>query len=162
MKRQIDFSKEKEKLATNREKQEALTHLQSSIERGILNLQDIKHVLLTWTEVKNKVSEILGKIDEIDRVTDIDTILPAHLRITRQEYEAALTNEEARMQALLKVNHALDHLATLLQGEMGFWGINFFSFFHPYTAKNKNIILVQEHTIDIKDDLINPDSLRSL
>lgn len=146
----LTFSKEKKELIARLEKKKELEFLKSLIERGLLWVHAAEIIANTeWLE-SEQIAEIFEKIDAIEAVPRIESILPVHLRLTKEEYAEALNNEAARTHALTKLDQALQHLYESSHPDHFSPASLFFS---ALMMLNKNLVLVQENTIDIKRSL---------
>ena len=58
----------------------------------------------------DQIREIFEKIDEVENVPGIDNMLPAYLRITKEEYVASITDSSKRSESIVKVDSAIRHL----------------------------------------------------
>lgn len=99
-----------------------------------------------------EIEVIFEKIDAIDHVPEIERILPKNFRLTKDEYVDALTDDAKRKIALQKIEGALTYLyeysnPNVLSSTLGV-------FFSGFMVLNKNLVFVQENTIDIKYSLL--------
>jgi len=150
----LEFSKEKQVLLEKIDKEKKLTYLKSLVERGLINITTAEHIV-DWETLDNvQIKEIFEKIDEIDDIQNIDNILPARLRISKDDYIQALEDAIFRKQILVKLDDSLSYLYSS-SNKYPLWIINFFSWLMRSLDKNhKNTIKVQENTIDIKRSLV--------
>jgi hypothetical protein len=74
------------------------------------------------------------------------------LRVTKEEYLDALENTENRIALISKINQALNHMHRLSNPFAGSL-LDLFSWL--FISINKNLVKVQEITIDIKNNLEN-------
>ncbi|MBT3726845.1 hypothetical protein HOG21_03975 [bacterium] len=86
----------------------------------------------------------------MDEIKDIDNYLPVELRISKDDYSKSLTDDIFRVQTITKLNSALTLIAQKINPDTAM-GLNLFSGF--LTVLDKNLILVQENTIDVKYSL---------
>jgi len=96
------------------------------------------------------VKEIFEKIDKMEDIKDIDNYLPQELRISKKDYSRALIDDIFRVQIITKLDSALALLANKITPDSS-TGLNLFSGY--LTVLDKNLVIVQENTIDIKDSL---------
>lgn len=96
------------------------------------------------------MQEIFEKIDEIENMEDIDEYIPKDMRITKEEYAAALHDEEDYKQVLQKLHGVLGILASHVTPQTT-GSINIFSGF--VTLLDQNLVRLQEHHIDMQDAL---------
>lgn len=120
------------------------------VEKWVISKETAKKVV-EWEGIdEEEVKEIFEKLDEIEDIKDIDNILPQELRISRDEYIKALTDDIFRVTMLTKLDSALTLIANKISPDQAM-GLNLFSWF--LTVLDKNLITVQENTIDVKDSL---------
>lgn len=99
----------------------------------------------------NAVAEIFAKINEIESTHNVDTIFPKIYRVNREEYLLALENPVSRIQLLTKIDSSLVFIYDSLNPHTNMGILDFFSgFMH---ILDKNLVRIQEHTIDIKRSL---------
>lgn len=72
--------------------------------------------------------------------------------MTKDEYVRALSSPDERQRALTKIDAALSYLYDQASPN-GFSAVSIF--FSGFMMLNKNLVLVQENTIDIKRSLSN-------
>ena len=96
------------------------------------------------------IQEIFENIDKIEDIQDIDNYLPADLRITKNEYHQAMVDEVYRTQTLVKIKTALTVLSQQSWVSNQSW-VNLFTGF--LSLLDKNLVLIQEHNIDMKNNL---------
>jgi hypothetical protein len=70
--------------------------LDNILDSKILDSQDIKI--------------IFDKIDEIEFIENIESILPKQLRITKEEYLIALKDPNKRIDLIKKLDNTLEHI----------------------------------------------------
>jgi hypothetical protein len=68
----------------------------------VVNNQDID---------ENIIKEIFDKIDELDEVKDINKYIPEELRISKEDYSKALTDDIFRVQIITKLDSSLTLIA---------------------------------------------------
>jgi hypothetical protein len=68
----------------------------------VVNNQDID---------ENIIKEIFDKIDELDEVKDINKYIPEELRISKEDYLKALTDDIFRVQIITKLDSSLTLIA---------------------------------------------------
>ncbi|MFZ4461825.1 MAG: hypothetical protein ACOYN2_04870 [Patescibacteria group bacterium] len=146
----LEFTKDKEVLFAKIDQQKQLSFLKSLVERGLIGVGTAELMLSGQEIVGTEVEEIFDKIDEIEQVHNVDHILPVHLRLTKDEYLTAIADPTARANALQKLDQALTHLFELTNAHAHSPLDFFYSFF---TMLNKNLVVVQENTIDMKRSL---------
>jgi hypothetical protein len=97
------------------------------------------------------ISEIFTMIDEIESTHNVDAIFPKIYRVSREEYLQALENPVSRLQTLTKIDTSLVFIYNSINPHVGMGVLSFFSGF--MNILDKNLIKIQEHTIDIKRSL---------
>lgn len=145
--------KNRERKESEREKEELESNMDEIlwlVEKWIISKETAKNIV-DWKEIdEDIVKEIFEKIDEMEDVKDIDNILPKELRISKDEYIKAMTDDIFRVQTITKIDSALALIAQKITPDSAMW-LNLFSGF--LTVLDKNLIKVQENTIDVKDSL---------
>jgi len=150
LKKQAEFKKTKEKIAVEIEVEDDIFHLKELIEKWIITHETAKKIV-DWEHIDDdSVKEIFEKIDELEDVKDIDKYIPKELRVTHDEYSRALHDDIFRAQTITKLDSALTLIARQINPDSAMW-LNLFSGF--LTVLDKNLIKVQENTIDVKDSL---------
>lgn len=146
----IEHKKVKEKISINIESDEKLASFKELIWKWIISKETAKKIA-NWESIDDKIiKEIFEKIDQIEEAKNIDKYLPKDLRITKDEYIKALNDDIFRVQIITKLDTALTILANHISSDSSLW-INLFSWF--LTMLDKNLILIHDNTIDIKDNL---------
>ena len=147
----LEYRKQKEQLLTRIEKDKSLSFLRSLVERGLIEVSTAKQVLDNSNLDSQAIAEIFGKLDEIESTHNIDEIFPKVYRISREEYLQALENHVSRIQTMTKLDTSLVFIYNSLHPHANMGLLSFFSgFMH---ILDKNLIKIQEHTIDIKRSL---------
>lgn len=120
------------------------------VEKWIISEETAKQIT-EWSEIdEESIKEIFEKIEEMEDLKDIDQYIPDDLRITKEDYSKALIDDVFRVQILTKLDTALTLITNQINPD-SVMGLNLFSGF--LTVLDKNLILVQENTIDVKDSL---------
>lgn len=149
IKKKLEFSKEKTEIIDKIDAQKELTYLKSLVERWLISVNVAKNII-EWKDLNNsQIEEILEKIDEIEEIKDVDKVLPKELRITKEEYLAALWDTESRQQAMKKLHWALDYIYHTVHPE-DVWIVDISWII---LLLNQNLVKVQDRTIDIKRNL---------
>lgn len=149
-KKQVEFLKTKEKISLQVELDNELLKLKDLVSSWKIDKNTIEKIT-KWELIEDSVlEEIFDKIDEIEDIKEIDKYLPKDLRITKEEYKTAMTDDIQRIQTLTKLNTSLTLLANQI---IPVWTgtINLFSGF--LLVLDKNLKKIQENTIDIRDNL---------
>lgn len=159
IKKQADFKKTKEIISVEIEAEEEISHLKNLVKKWLISKENAEKIKL-WKEIDEEIiKEIFKKIDEIEDIKNIDNYLPKQLRITHEEYFKALHDEIFRVQMITKLDSALTILSNQINPDSSMW-INLFTWF--LTVLDKNLVLIQENTIDIKDNLKQIDNNKSI
>ena len=141
----------KEYVKTEIDTENKLHNLHELVDKWVLSQEDVEDII-AWEDLdEDTIKEIFDKIDELEEVKDIDKYLPVDLRITKEDYHRALHDDIFRTQTITKLHTALTLLSQQINPDTAWW-INLFSWF--LTVLDKNLVKIQEHTIDIKDSLI--------
>ncbi len=149
----LDFQKRKEKLRQQIETNNELTRLRDLLESWDLSIEDFYIIedIVNHIEIDEfAVSKIFEKIDEIGNNPKIDLYLPLKLRITKEEYLQALKDTQKRDDLLKKIDKVLWVLAQHISSAN--WDrLGIFSSF--LWLLDRNLVIIQENTIDIKNSL---------
>lgn len=146
----IEHQKVKEKISVSIEAEENLLDLKELIEKWIIT-KDVAEKIIDWQDIwEDTIKEIFEKIDQMDEIKDINKYIPDELRVTKEDYSKALTDDIFRVQLLTRLDSSLTLLANKINPDSAM-GLNLFSGF--LTVLDKNLIIVQENTIDIKENL---------
>ena len=150
--KQKDIKKSKDKidLEEKKENKKELSDIVELVEKWIISEETAKDIA-EWNDIDDEtIKEIFEKIEELEDIKDVDNILPKELRITTDEYFKAVNDDIFRVQTLTKLDSALTLIANKITPDSSMW-LNLFSGF--LTVLDKNLIKVQENTIDVKDSL---------
>ena len=146
----IEHQKVKEKISVEIEAEDSLNDLKDLIDKWIIT-KETANKIVEWENIdETTIKEIFEKIDQLEEIKDIDNYLPIELRISRDDYSRALHDDIFRLQTITKLDSALTLIANKINPDSAL-GLNLFSWF--LTVLDKNLVLVQENTIDIKDNL---------
>lgn len=148
----LEFSKEKGEILARIGKKKELAFLKSLVERGLLGLHAAEIIASSVSLETYEIEAIFEKIDAIEQIPEVEKILPKAFRLSKEEYVGALESEAMRKVALQKIDEALTHIYEY--GNPNSLGATLGIFFSGFMMLNKNLVLVQEHTIDIKNSLI--------
>lgn len=147
LKKSIEFKIKKEKIWVEIESENEVFKLKELIEKWIITNETAQKIIL-WEEISNdEIKEIFEKINQIEEIKDIDKYLPKEYRITSEQYLKAVNDDIYRVQILTKLDYALTILVKQIVPDSSNW-LNLFSGF--IWVLDKNLILIQENTIDIK------------
>lgn len=145
-----EYKKVKEKVSVEIEAERKLDNLKELISKWVISKETAQKVS-DWVDIDNSViTSIFDKISQIEETKDIDNYLPAELRITKQQYIKAMNDEIFRLQMITKLNSALILLSTKVVPNSVAW-LNLFTGF--LTILDKNLIIIQENTIDLRNSL---------
>lgn len=148
--KQVEHQKMKEYIQTETETEENLHKLHDLVDEGLLTKEQAEHIA-EWEQLSEEdVKEIFEKIDEMEDLKDVDKYLPAELRITKEDYSKAMTDDIFRVQTMTKLDTALTVIWQQIVPDSSA-GVNLFSGF--LSVLDKNLIILQENTIDVKDNL---------
>lgn len=107
--------------------------------------------LIEWNSVESsEINEIFKKLEAIEEIKWIEKILPKELRISKEDYLSALVSNEYREIVLHKIDDALTYLYNSINGD-GSILFNLFTWVLYFL--NKNLQIVQENYIDLKNNL---------
>jgi hypothetical protein len=151
----MNFARDKKELAEKMDAKRKFHLLRSMVERHLLSPSDFSNQTILETDQEDVVKEILRKIEEIEEITQVDEVLPKELRITAEEYVMSQDSEESRTRALEKVDAALKHLYIHFSPE---WSLSFMFFQTILLSLQKKAKIVQEHTVDIRNELLKTQS----
>jgi len=149
--KKLRFSKEKKELLIWLEKEKSLTCLKSALERGFIQPETVRQMMDRSLFDAQEVSEVLSKIEELENIADIDSVLPKSLRLSSQNYLLALEDATARTQALQLLDDALSYLHTQIFPQ-GAFGVS--SFEQVIFSMQDTLTKAHDTTIDIKNSLL--------
>jgi len=151
----IEQEKIKKEAREKKENTDVLKRLEEMLEDWELSqdeIKELKHMVENVDISQEQVEEILEKIEEIENIEDIDKYLPKEFRITTEEYKQSLTDDIVRLKTLTKLWTASTILAEQVNPDSSSW-MNLFSWY--MIILDKNLVKVQENTIDVKQSLQN-------
>jgi len=158
-KKQLEFKKTKEKISVEIEIEDEIYHLKELVEKWVISKDTVDKVI-EWKDIsEDEIKEIFDKIDEIEELKDVDKYLPENLRISKEDYLKAVNNDIFRVQIITKIDSALTLLSNQANPDSAMW-LNLFSGF--LAVLDKNLIKIQENTIDVKDSLKSIDEKKWL
>ncbi len=158
-KKQIEFQKTKEKINVEIEIEDEIFHLKELVEKWVITRETADKVV-EWKDIsEDEIKEIFEKIDEIEETKDIDKYLPDNLRISKEDYLNAVNNDIYRVQVITKLDSSLALLSNQINPDSAMW-LNLFSWF--LAVLDKNLVKIQENTIDVKDSLKSIDEKKWL
>lgn len=129
-----------------------INELKSLIIEWYIDINQIDNVL-SWDSLENNdILTIFSKIEEVEELLNIDKILPKEYRITKTDYLSALKDKNDRDNTISKIEQALLYLHQSYDGGDSL-GLSLFKMY--FFVLNKNLVLVQENYIDIKNNLID-------
>lgn len=140
----------KKQIETHMIAEQQLSDLKELVDNGIISQEQAEHIINHEELDSQDIKEIFDNIDKIEDIKDIDNYLPSDLRVSKDQYQQAMVNEIYRTQTLVKIKTAL----TILSQQTGVnnqWGVHLFSWF--LWVLDQNLILIQEHNIDMKNSL---------
>jgi hypothetical protein len=124
--------------------------LKELIESWVITKHTAEKVINNQNIDEDLIKEIFDKIDELEEIKNINNYIPEELRISKEDYLKALTDNIFRTQVITKLDSSLTLIANKINPDSTMW-LNLFSGF--LTILDKNLIIVQENTIDIKNNL---------
>lgn len=130
-----------------------LFELRQLLEAGVYDQHTaelIKQVVNSESISAEEIESIFELIDEIEENKKIDNYLPKELRITKTDYQNALTDPSVRDATITKLDTALTHISKQVDPHSGSW-VNLFSWF--LAVLDKNLVTIQEAHIDIKHSI---------
>ena len=148
--KKLTFNKEKTSILERMGSEKKLEFLKSLVERGLITLDSAVAISTAESMPPDEVAAIFTKMDEIENIPKIESILPVAMRLTKDEYAHALESTDARTTALSKLDLALQYLYDSTHSDV-FSPMSFF--FSTFLMLSKNLVKVQEATIDIKRSL---------
>jgi len=148
-----ESKKKKEEIDIQEKAEDNLFELKEMLEDWVLDYKTeelVEDIVEFEFITQSEIDEIFDKIDEIENTKDIDKILPDNLRITKEEYKKALTDDDFRVQTIQKVNNALWVIVRKINPKS--WiGINIMWWF--LYAIDRKLVKVQWNNIDVKNSL---------
>jgi len=153
-KKHLEFIATKEKITVEIETEEKIWNLKELVEYWVISSETADKIISGINISNEEIAKIFEKINEIEDVKDVDKYLPKELRITHEQYIKALSDDIYRVQTITKPNSKWTLLANQINSDSITW-LNLFSGF--ITILDKNLIKIQEKTIDIKNELIEID-----
>jgi len=149
-KKTIEYKKVKETIWVEIEAEHDLSNLKDLVDKWVITKETAEKIIDKEDIGDDTVKEIFEKIDKMEDIKDIDNYLPQELRISKKDYSRALIDDIFRVQIITKLDSALALLANKITPDSS-TGLNLFSGY--LTVLDKNLVIVQENTIDIKDSL---------
>lgn len=146
-KRQIDFKKQKEIINIEIEAEHNLDYLKNMLNKWVVSHETAKKII-EWIQIsREEIKDIFEKISQIEEIKDIDKYIPKEYRISQEQYFKALNDDIFRTQIITKLDFSLALLSRQFTNETSSW-LNLFSWF--IWVLDRNLITIQENTIDIK------------
>jgi hypothetical protein len=154
VKKVLQYKKTKETIWVEIEADKSLNNLKELVQKWVIK-EETAQKIISWKNLEEEtIVKIFEKIEEVESIKSISKYLPKEFRITKEEYSKALHSNDFRKKTLVKLDEALTILANQANPDWLMW-LNLFSWF--LTVLDKNLILIQEHNIDMKDNLKNMD-----
>jgi len=175
--------KRKKKLEQINKELQKRNELQSHLSKSKLSLQELQNLVKEWVVTINdkqlfekivkddkledheldnflqdvQINDLLRKIEEIEKIMDIDAILPKELRIKPQDFALACKDPVKRKEVLQKLDDGLDYIIPQVTPSFKSW-------WNPFARRvanlsnlvflaHKKVIDIQWHMIDIKSYL---------
>ena len=156
--KKLEHKKVKEKISVEIETEEELNKLKDLIDKWIIS-KDTAEKIVEWENIdKEIIEEIFDKINQIDEIKDIDKYLPKELRVSKEDYSKALNDDIFRLQLITRLDSSLALISNKINPDSSMW-LNLFTWF--ITILDKNLILIQENTIDVKNSLKEVDKKKN-
>lgn len=129
----------------------SLEELKRLVKEKVLDMVIVEKFFDKEKLEETEIAIIFEKIDEIEDIDKIDDIIPKEFRINKAEYLLALQDKVIRDEVKQKIDIILNYIAMRFQWDQAwFWLV----FFYLSTLE-KNLIKIQENTIDIQTFLDN-------
>ena len=160
-KNNLDFKKNREKSEKSEQTEKNLNNLKDLLDKWTLDSSTTKLIedVTSSEEIsQEQIQEIFIMIDEIENNEKIDKYLPEESRITKDEYKKALTDDVFRTKIITKLSTALTILAQHVNPSSWMW-VNLFTWF--LAVLDKNLIIIQENHVDIKNSLEEVENKRN-
>lgn len=148
--KQVEFCQLKEKISNQNNRESELFDLKNALSKGLIDADLVVKLDSNDLLDSSNLDEIFDKIDEIDSIDNIDNYLPKYLRITKEEYNLAVNDWIQRLKTLTKLNTSLILLSDQISWDT-FSNVSIFSWY--LFLLDKNLTILQENTIDIRDNL---------
>lgn len=146
----IEHQKLKEKISVEIDAENKLDNLKDLVSKWVLSKESAENVV-KWIELDDEtINEMFDKIEQIEDTKDVDKYLPKDLRITKEDYKKATIDDIFRVQTITKLKSALTILWKQINPSSPLW-VNLFTWF--LCVLDKKLVLIQENTIDIKNNL---------
>jgi len=154
IKKRLEFEKSRKTLLLKIEKNKQLAYLKSIIERWLIWLNTVEHII-NWDQISvDEAREIFDKIDQIEDIKDINIILPEYYRISREEYMKWIEDDDYRQILLSKIDEALKYIYVSTHSTQSPILSLFYNLMSNFNRNNKTLVLVQGNLIDIKRSLL--------
>lgn len=144
------FEKKKAEIREEEKTALDLQKLKELLEAHVIDNTLIESIIQKTVLDHKKIEEIFKKITEVESLKNIDKYLPKDMRVTQEEYARATHDATKRRKVMEKIENCLTLLAQNISPQTWaslnlFWDFMF--------LLDKNLILIQEHHIDMKDAL---------
>lgn len=149
-KNQIKFKEKKEKIEISETTWELLLELEELVVEWVITADTAKKINAWEVLTKDEINDMFEKIKQIENIKNIEDYIPKNLIVSKQEYTKAINDKEERKNVLKKLNNTLSIVADNITGTP-VPAINIFANF--IELLDKNLILIQENTIDLKNTL---------
>ncbi|MDD2871522.1 MAG: hypothetical protein PHS49_06035 [Candidatus Gracilibacteria bacterium] len=146
----IEHQKLKEKISVEIDAENKLDNLKDLVSKGVLSKESAENVVKGIELDDETINEMFDKIEQIEDTKDVDKYLPKELRITKEDYKKATIDDIFRVQTITKLKSALTILGKQINPSSPL-GVNLFTGF--LCVLDKKLVLIQENTIDIKNNL---------
>ena len=170
--------KEKKEIAERREKQalfewekadllaeistkKELAFLRSLVERNLIQPNVAREIIDHKILDSDEVERLFEKIDEIERIEQIDKILPTDYRPTKEEYLIALGDLEARAKMIVRLQTALRYMSRSYGNRRSSSSIfgNFLMFLSTSLMTVQDNLIDLERALEKSDDTTNKNAI---
>ncbi len=158
-KKQLEYKIQREKILVKIETENNLEYLKDLLNTWIVSNETAQKII-EWKEISNiEIKEIFEKINQIEEIKNINNYIPKEYRINKEDYIKAINDEDFREETFKKLDFVLWLLVKQIIPDNYSW-LNLFSWFIWFL--DKNLIKIQENTIDIKKWLKKIDKLKNI
>ncbi len=121
IKKTIKYKKTKDKLSLENESEKKLINLKELLVWLDISSKTV-HKINNWECIwEEEIQEIFEKIDEIEAIDDISEYTPNNLKITRDDYIRAISEEVFRAKIITKINSSIIILMNKINWNYSKW-----------------------------------------
>lgn len=154
----ISFIEKKKEIEIREESGKKLVKLKELVLEWIITEESATKIE-SWIALSDgEIKEMFDKIMEIEWIENVDRYIPKDLIVSAREYMNALHDKKERNKVMKKLDDTLD----IVSNQIVWWpamGINLFTWF--LSVLDKNLVLIQENTIDLRDTLVKVDESKT-